>query len=611
MSSSNQSKEAPAGQLAVDNPDQYTLRKTPFRIYTTPFSDILAQRYSGSGTKEDPYLVEWLSDDNENPQAWSQTYKWLLTVQVAIATLSVALASSAYSGAIDSLQAQFHPSKQIILTLGVSLFVLGFAFGPLFWAPFSEVVGRRNLFIFTYAAFTMWQAVSIASPNIESLLVLRFLSGFFGSSPLVNTGGTLADMFAAKQRGLAMAIFASAPFLGPALGPITGGFLGETSGWKWVIAFLAIFAGVITVLGALTLPETYAPVLLRWRAQKLQEATGHEYICKLDKGRDLRLKTQFKVALGRPWLLLIYEPIVSLLSVYIAIVYGVLYSLFGAFPIVFQQYRGWSPGIGGLAFLGVLVGMLFALAYIIFYENPRYGRICDKHGGIAPPEARLPPAMIGAVAIVVGLGIFAATDGPDLPWIASIIGSAPFGLGMVLIFLSTMNYLTDAYLIYAASVLASNSVIRSLFGMAFPLFTPNMYSIGGRNGIHWGPAIAGLLALICLPFPFIFYKYGAGIRERCKYASEAKKMLEEMQASSKKKQASQPTSVDDDLEKAQNHNDDEATRTNSRDVEPKANKPAGAERNSVDVDNSTRAHTPHQSSFSASSSNSSDGISPR
>ncbi|GAC73259.1 synaptic vesicle transporter SVOP and related transporters [Moesziomyces antarcticus T-34] len=580
---------------SVADPDQYTLRKTPFRLHVTPFSEILNKKYDGAGTKEDPFLVEWLPSDAENPQNWPAYYKWLLTIQVAIATLSVALASSAYSGAIESLQAQFHPSKQIILTLGVSVFVLGFAFGPLFWAPFSEVVGRRNLLIFTYAVFTMWQAVSVASPNIESLIVFRFLAGFFGSSPLVNTGGTLADMFNANQRGLAMAIFASAPFLGPALGPITGGFLGESAGWKWVIGFLAIFAAIITVLGAVSMPETYAPVLLRWRAKKLSEVTGRHYICKLDKGRDLRLKTQFKVALSRPWLLLFYEPIVSLLSIYIAVIYGVLYSLFAAFPLVFQRGRGWSPGIGGLAFLGVLVGMLIALAYIIFFENPRYIRIANKFGGIAPPETRLVPAMIGAVAIVIGLAIFAATDSPDLPWIAPIIGGGPFGLGMVLIFLSTMSYLTDAYLIYAASVLASNSVIRSLFGFAFPLFTTDMYQIGGKNGIHWGPAIAGLLALICLPFPFIFYKYGAHIRERCKYGSEAKQMLEQMQSSSKAKQPAQAAKQDDvDLEGGE-----KTARTDSNTDSAKA---ATTTRPSLEVDPSTQAHTPDNESHSGSES---------
>ena len=242
--------------------------------------------------------------------------------------------------------------------------------------------------------------------------------------------------------------------------------------------------------------------------------------------------------------------------------------------------------------------MLAALAYIIFFENRRYVRVHNKHGGFAPPEARLVPAMIGAVAIVVGLAIFAATDSPDIHWIAPIIGSAPFGFGMVLIFLSCMGYLTDAYLIYAASVLASNSVIRSLFGFAFPLFTPNLYQVGGKNGIHWGPAIGGLLALICLPFPFIFYKYGARIRANCKYASEANNMLLQMQASQQKQQAPlNPPSVNDDLEKAQTGD--------SHDAEPK---PAETTRTSVDLEASTQAHTPNDrhGSFSAAS-HSTDG----
>lgn len=543
-------EHAPSSSASTTVPTshQHNLKKRPYRLYTTSFAEVQERKYAGSGTQDDPYLVEWLPNDAENPQTWSGTYKWMITAQVAIATLSVALASSAYSGAVDSIQAQFNPSKQIIITLGVSLFVLGFAFGPLIWAPLSEVVGRRNLFIATYSMFTLWQGVAIASPNIESLLVFRFLAGFFGSSPLVNSGGTLADMFNANQRGLAMALFASAPFLGPALGPITGGFIGETSaknGWRWVLAFLTIFAAVITIVGTITLPETYAPVLLRRRAQKLSKVTGQHYISKIDKGNDMRLKTQFSVALSRPWKLLFYEPIVSLLSIYIAIIYGILYSLFGAFPIVFQKYRGWSPGVGGLAFLGVLVGMLIAIAFVIFYENPRYIRIAEKHGGIAPPETRLPPAMIGAVSIVIGLAIFAATDDPSLPWIAPIIAGAPFAFGLINVFLSVISYCVDSYLLYAASVLAANSVVRSLFGFAFPLFTPNMYSIGGKNGIHWGPAIGGMLALICLPFPFIFAKYGAKIRSKCKYASEAKALLEQLQASSKARQNPEKGEDDD------------------------------------------------------------------
>jgi len=205
----------------------------------------------------------------------------------------------------------------------------------------------------------------------------------------------------------------------------------------------------------------------------------------------------FKVALSRPWILLFREPIVALLSIYLAIVYGTLYLMFGAFPIVFQQKRHWSPGIGGLAFLGIAVGMLFAILYAI-YANQQYKKISKAHHGFAPPEARLPMSMIGGIALPIGLFWFAWTNAPSVHWIVSIIGSAPFGFGMILVFLGVMNYLIDAYTIYAASVLAANSVLRSLFGMAFPLFTPDMYT---NLGIHWASSIPAFLALACVPMP--------------------------------------------------------------------------------------------------------------
>lgn len=203
---------------------------------------------------------------------------------------------------------------------------------------------------------------------------------------------------------------------------------------------------------------------------------------------------------------------------------------FGAFPIVYQQYRGWSAGIGGLAFLGVAVGMLMAVGYSV-WANKRYGRISDEYDGFAPPEARLPLCMVGSVAVPIGLFWFAWTNYPSIHWIVSIMAGAPFGFGMVLIFLGIMNYLIDAYTIFAASVLAANSVLRSLFGAAFPLFTTQMYN---GLGIHWASSIPAFLALICVPFPFIFYKYGPTIRQKCKYAAQSEKFMREMQQQYKK-----------------------------------------------------------------------------
>lgn len=160
----------------------------------------------------------------------------------------------------------------------------------------------------------------------------------------------------------------------------------------------------------------------------------------------------------------------------------------------------------------------------ICVERAEAAGIAKGEGGAAP-EARLPPAMIGSLCIPFGLFIFAWTNYPSIHWIVSIIFTAPFGFGMVLVFLSIMNYLIDSYTIYAASVLAANSVLRSMFGAVFPLFTTYMYD---NLGIHWASTIPAFLALACVPFPFLLYRYGPAIRKKCKFAREAAEVMGEI-----------------------------------------------------------------------------------
>ena len=309
---------------------------------------------------------------------------------------------------------------------------------------------------------------------------------------------------------------------------------------------MAIFSGLIWMIGSLIVPETYAPLLLRKRAQRLSQITGQVYCSKLDLERgDVSVKDAFGAALLRPWILLFAEPIVFLLSIYMAIVYGTLYMLFGAYPIVFQEIRGWNEGVGSLPFLGVMTGMMIAVAANM-WDNKRYVRVSKQHHGFAPPETRLVPTMVGGFAVPIGLFWFAWTNGTNVHWIVSIIAGAPFGFGMVLVFLSIMTYLVDAYTIYAASVLAANSVIRSCFGAGFPLFTTYMYH---NLGIHWASCIPAFLAVACMPFPFLFYRYGAQIRRRCKYAAEAddfkRKLVESaLEAGSKDPDPSKEAEVD-------------------------------------------------------------------
>ncbi|TGO88333.1 hypothetical protein BPOR_0169g00120 [Botrytis porri] len=526
------------------------------QIHVTP--EVLNYPYRGSGTEQDPYVVEYIPDDRRNPLNFTVLKKWTITVLLAFATLAVSFVSSAYTGGVEQIIEQFNVSTEVV-TLGVSLFVLGFAIGPLLWAPMSELYGRQVLFFGTYAMLTVFNAGAAGAQNIQTLLIMRFLAGAFGSSPLTNAGGVIADMFSACDRGVAMSIFAAAPFLGPVIGPIVGGFLGESEGWRWVEGLMAIFTGALWIIGTLTIPETYSPVILRRRANKMSSLTGKVYKSKMEVDNGSKsLSAEFKTALLRPWILLFTEPIVFMLSLYLAIIYGTLYMMFGAFPIVYQMKRGWSAGIGGLAFCGVAVGMMIAVIYSL-WDNKRYRATAAKHNNAAPPEARLPPALIGSICLPVGLFWFAWTNSPNVHWIVSIIGTAPFGCGMVLVFLSVMNYLIDAYVLYAASVLAASTVVRSLFGAAFPLFTTYMYN---NLGIHWASSIPAFLALACVPFPFLFYKYGASIRMKCKFAAEAARVMAEIRGASSNEDEAEQTIEDMEEREARKLNAHEESEKN-------------------------------------------------
>ena len=275
----------------------------------------------------------------------------------------------------------------------------------------SELYGRQLIFFISFALFTAFNAGAAGATNITSLIVLRCFAGLTGASALTNSGGVIGDMFPPAQRGLALSIFAAAPFMGPVLGPIVGGFVGENASWQWIEGVEAIFSGVLWILASLLVPETYAPVLLKNRARALSKRTGQIYQSRIEISQGkISVARTYRIALSRPWALLFREPIVFLLSLYLSIIYGVLYMLFAAFPIVFQENRGWSQGIGGLSFVGIAVGMIMAVLYNV-WDNERFKKVetsaINNGDRGAPPEARLPPAIVGSVCLPVGLFGFA------------------------------------------------------------------------------------------------------------------------------------------------------------------------------------------------------------
>jgi MFS family permease len=231
------------------------------------------------------------------------------------------------------------------------------------------------------------------------------------------------------------------------LGPIAGGFLGETQGWRWVLGLIAIMAGVVWISTTLTTHETYAPYILRSRAKALSKMTGNVYVSRPDAGKPPKtLMQELSVALSRPWVLLFLEPIVLLMSLYMSIVYGTLYMFFAAVPIVFQGSRGWNEGTAGLPFVGVAIGVCSA-AMLAGVDNKRYVRLCETlaaKGATVKPEARLSTAMVGSIILPIGLFLFAWTTYPSVHWITPVIGALLFACGLVLVFISQMSYIIDS-----------------------------------------------------------------------------------------------------------------------------------------------------------------------
>ena len=262
----------------------------------------------------------------------------------------------------------------------------------------------------------------------------------------------------------------------------------------------------MTVGGIFLLRETYEPVLLQRKTDKLIKETGnHELKSKLDHG--LPLRQYITRAIIRPSKMLIFSPIVLVFSIYMAIVYGYLYLIFTTLTLVFEKGYGFSQGSVGLTYLGIGVGCLIGLAV--------FGTVSDrliKHlakGGEMKPEMRLPPLIPGSMLIPIGLFWYGWSAQEHIHWIMPIIGTCFVGMGLIAAFMTIQTYMVDAFTKYAASAIAANTVLRSIVGAFLPLAGPPLYA---ALGLGWGNSLLGFIAVAMVPVTYLFYKYGERIR---------------------------------------------------------------------------------------------------
>ncbi|GJE88336.1 MFS general substrate transporter [Phanerochaete sordida] len=480
----------------------------------TATGTILAPRVSRKdGHVENYKLVTFTVDDPENPKNWSKAKKWWCTLMIAAVCFVVAFNSAVITAGIAGPAERFHVSEEVSL-LAVTLFVIGFGVGPMFFAPLSELYGRRVMYVSTLLIGLVFIIPCAVSKNIGTLLVCRAIDGIGFSAPITIVGGSLADMWRNEERGVPMAAFSAAPFLGPAIGPLVGGFIYDNAGWRWLYWIQLIATGVIYAFMVLTVPETYAPTILLRRARRLRKETGDAaYVT--EQELDTRpLGERLQVYIFRPFQLLTREIIVILVTLYMSVLYGLLYMFFIAYPIVYQEGKGWSASITGLMFIPIAIGVLLS-AVLAPLVNKHYNHLCAKHGGIPPAEARLIPMMASCWLIPIGLFIFAWTSYPRVHWIGPCLGGFPVGFGFIFLYNSANNYLVDSYQHQAASALAAKTCLRSFWGAGVVLFTEQMYH---RLGYEWAGSLLAFISLACCAIPYLFYFKGAAIRKHSKYA---------------------------------------------------------------------------------------------
>lgn len=469
-------------------------------------------------TADGNVLVEWYTtDDPANPQNWSNGKRLAISAIICLYTFVVYTGSAIYTSSTEGVIEHFGVSPTDA-SLPLSLYVLAYGIGPLLWAPLSEIpiIGRSPVYAATMALFTILSLPTALASNFAGLLVLRFLQGFFGSPCLAIGAATMQDMYSLMNLPYALVAWVSAAYCGPALGPLLSGFAVTAKGWRWSLWEILWAAGPIFLVMFMLLPETSTPNILLRRAQRLRKLTGDNRLMAQSEIDQKHMKPSAIVvdAIVKPIEITIKDPAIAFVNVYTAIIYGIYYSFFEVFPLVYPVYYGFSLGMIGVVFTCILVACILGIAiycaYLYFILIPDI-----KKNGMRAQESRLVPALFACFGPTIGLFIFAWTARPDVHWIAPTIGITVYGASVFVVMQCIFVYVPLSYPQYAASLFAGNDFLRSAFACGSILFGRPLFI---NLGVGKGVSVLGGLSVIGIVGMFALWMFGAKLRARSKFA---------------------------------------------------------------------------------------------
>ncbi|KAL8778685.1 MAG: hypothetical protein Q9213_007299 [Squamulea squamosa] len=470
-----------------------------------------------------------------SPFDWPESRKTYTVWLSCAVTVVTAYTAGSYSPATEQMMEAWHVS-QTATYVGITTFTTGFATAPMILAPFSEINGRKPVFIATGTLFVICQLCCAVTRSYPGMLVARFFTGVGGSTFSTMVGGVVSDIYQSEDRNKPMALFAGAALMGTGLGPLCSGFIAQHLLWRWVFYIQVMTSGFLIVLVAVFFEETRGSVLLSRRARLLnnwyearekvgllgfdmpiegdtkRESQRIRWKVKADEERETLAK-MIGISVYRPFHLLTTEPVVFFFSLWTAFSWAVLYLTFASIPLVFGTNHHFNIEQTGAVFASIVIGAIMSTILSIYQEKIaiRYGKLSST------PEGRLYFSCVESALMPIGLFWFGWTSFPQTHWIAPTLAIGCATMGIFSIYLAVFNYLADTYHIYASSALAAQSFCRNMLGGIFPLIANQMFTAMTYQGAS---SLLGGIGAILTIVPWVLVFYGPRIRARSKFASE-------------------------------------------------------------------------------------------
>ncbi|KAK7417068.1 hypothetical protein QQX98_004829 [Neonectria punicea] len=413
--------------------------------------------------------------------------------------------------------------------IAFSVFFLGLGFAPFLVAALAETYGRKPLWLAGNVWYILWNSLCPVGFSPAIMILGRFMSASGASVGVTLTGPVLADMYHAKDRGKSLAIAGLLPYIGPALGPIVGGFAAQHLWWPWLFWILSIFDTAFLVLGFFVIRESYTPVLLRRKAKKIaarSNLAGSSRISLKDRARLFvrEFFSQLGPAIWRPINLLIRRPIIQLLSIAMAIEFGIFTLVLSTFASLWITNYEQSETSASLHYIAIALGAFLCAqggGRLMDFIWHRTTAACPDRD---TPEYRIPYIVTGLIPTGVGLLWYAWAAENGVHWAVVDLGVFIFTCGAFMFAQGMMAYLVDEFSsTRAASASAATRLWTYILGFAFPIFAPDLYE---KLGYGWGNSLLALLFIaLGAPITLVIWLWGDRIRAIGRTAEDEKERI--------------------------------------------------------------------------------------